>query len=549
MLAKVTEKIQDPQFWMDNALNNLYFFNRCIACTIEDPTPGYKNLYKQTHKALCDFVQKYALPGHKLLILMPRGWFKSSIITVGWLTQRFLKNLVQGNREQWLLNNATYANAQSLLSRMVFGLQYNPTIQTLFKEWLPKSYEKDTERWTKDAIQIAGNRVEIGSVEGNLVSKHYNGGEINDDLVNWENSQTQEGCKKVIEWWSLSQSLLMPQSIEMTIGTIWDPNDLYCHQIKEFLKMPNDAFKQPMIEWHEGTYHLFRMGCFRDPSHRKYSTFPTMFPDKKLHELERQQKGRFPGQYMNDPTSMTEKQFQRKWFHYWLTGALPKIRDTYFLVDAANKDKAEGDFTGIVIMDVGSDKTLYIQRAIQEHITDRALAKRLVDLFMEYQPGIIGIEDNKCSTIRDILELLIPEMIRDGTVPQSMAVLVESMPSCIMEVSYRGRSKELRVNNLSGWFESNKILFNPECIDEMLALQDQLVLGSTASNDDLADAAAYILDILTFPKPSDPPKEFMILPKEVKMTAKEKEEEEWGKIPEGNIEDEPGWQEALEELW
>jgi len=543
---KINEKISSPEWWVDNAIHNLYFFNRCIACTLEDPSPGYKNLYLPTHKMVCDFVQKWAQPGHKLLLLLSRGWLKSSIVTVGWLSQRVLKNLVSGKREHWLLNNATFSNSQMLLSRTKFNLEQNQTIRTLFKQWLPKgSYDKGAEDWTKDHIQIRGNRIEIGSAEGNLVSKHYNGGEINDDLVNWENSQTPDGCQKVYDWWSLSQSLLMPQSTEINLGTIWAGNDLHCRMMREFLGVPDEEFDKYLTIWHKGNFHLLRMGCFEFPKERRKSTFPIMFSDEHLHDLETQQKGKFPGQYLNDPRAITEMSFRREWMKTWLPGALPPVRETYFIVDAANKETSEGDYSAIVIADLGSDHSIYVQKGIQERITDLKLCERIVELYLIWQPTTIGIEDNKFSTMMDIFEILIPKMIRDGKIPENQRELALALLSSCVEVRYRGRKKEARVNALSGWCESGKILWNPDPYSGCDAIIDQLIMGVSSAYDDLKDALAYILDLLNFPRPTAPKKSELIVPDEIKMTDQEREELEWGKIPAGNIEED----DMLSDLW
>ena len=92
----VRKKLGDPAFWRESCLTDLFFSCRLVLSTLDDPTPGMKDLWPPTHKRLCDFITKYALPGNILLILLPRGWVKSYIITVGWLTQRLLQNLVSG---------------------------------------------------------------------------------------------------------------------------------------------------------------------------------------------------------------------------------------------------------------------------------------------------------------------------------------------------------------------------------------------------------------------------------------------------------------------
>jgi len=123
---------------------------------------------------------------------MPRGWLKSYIITCGWLIQRFLRNFVENNREFWIINNATAPNAEELLSRIAYNFKFNDVLRGLFRQYIPDDFENQAEKCTKTEIQVLGNRIEIGSVEKALESRHYSGGMINDDLVNWDNSRTRD---------------------------------------------------------------------------------------------------------------------------------------------------------------------------------------------------------------------------------------------------------------------------------------------------------------------------------------------------------------------
>ena len=210
----ILERLNNPQWWIDKALSDLYFLCRCVLATLEDPTPGYKDLYKPTHERICRFIEKYSLPGHKVIILCPRGWVKSYVITIGWLIQRLLKNLLTNKREHWIIDNATLSNSMQFLKKIKFNLQYNELLVGLFRDVLPKNPESDAARWTLEELEINGNSIEVGSVEGNLVSRHYKG-MIHDDLVDKENSRTVDQIIKVIDWWKLAQSLLESDGLEI----------------------------------------------------------------------------------------------------------------------------------------------------------------------------------------------------------------------------------------------------------------------------------------------------------------------------------------------
>jgi len=222
----VLTKLKDPSWWREQYLTNLYALCRNLLITIEDSTPGYKDLYKPTHKKICEFVEQHAQAGHELLILCPRGWLKSYIITCGWLIQRILRNLIRGHREIWLLANAVLPNAEELLWRIKYNFSHNEELRRLFRGYIPEDPETQADRWTKSNIELFGNRIEIGAVEKALESRHYGGGAINDDLVNWGNSRTKDQLEKTIEWWRTERPLLLPWATKINIGTRWDEDDL-----------------------------------------------------------------------------------------------------------------------------------------------------------------------------------------------------------------------------------------------------------------------------------------------------------------------------------
>ncbi|MCK7532367.1 MAG: hypothetical protein MZV63_15705 [Marinilabiliales bacterium] len=221
---------------------------------------------------------------------------------MGWTVQRLLRNLTAGRREHQLISNATLPNAKNFLEKIKYNIQYNDLMRGLFKGLLPADPEADAEKWTQDCFQVGGNLVEVGSVEGNLVSRHYKI-MINDDLVNKDNSNTKEQLLKTLDWWRLSQSLLLSNGIEINIGTRWAYDDLYGYFIDSFIK-PEFKYMEsgkPMVEIHKGNYHMLWMDCWSDPVNERGSTFPTLFSEEKLKEYQAQLKERFNGQYRNNP--------------------------------------------------------------------------------------------------------------------------------------------------------------------------------------------------------------------------------------------------------
>ena len=528
-----TNNLKSPEWWTEQIATDLYFLCRCIMQTLEDPTPGYKDLYRPTHGTICKFVQSYATPGNKLLILTPRGWVKSYVVTIAWSLQQMFRNWLEGKHVLQIISNATLPNAKEFLAKIKYNLQYNDILRGLLSRFLPKDLEnvKGSNKWTLDEIQLNGCRIETGSAEGNLVSRHY-GIMINDDLVNRENSKNAEQILKVIDWWQLSQSLLNPNGIEINIGTRWNYDDLYGHIIAQFIKPEKDYYKgKPIVEVHNGKYHLLQMDCWADPDNETGSTFPTLFPESKLKQIFLEQGDRAYGQYRNDPLARGKNPIKREWFRRYHPDSEPSQRITALLVDPSGKARETSDDTGLVVIDFCSDRKGYLKIGEKKRITDMTLGEYIITLALRYHPDFIGMEDVKFKTMIDILELLIPQKLRervDGkfVIPSEEHDYIRSLPYLLRELKPGGRDKDTRIRNLTGRIESGDFVFPMSGTEQ---LEEQLIRFPTSSKKDIADAFAYALDVMHFPKVTDPPK-LLVVPAHLKMTQEERIEKEWDEM-------------------
>lgn len=526
---EVLKRLSNPDVWVDRCLNDLYFLCRSVLITLEDTTPGFKDLWRPTHGAICDFVQQYAREGEKCLVLTPRGWVKSYVITIGWTIQRLLRNLVSGKREHQIISNATIPNAKSFLEKIKYNLQYNELLRGLFKEWIPNDPENEAEKWTQDFIQLNGCLIETGSAEGNLVSQHYKI-MINDDLVNRDNSATKDQLEKTRDWWKLAQSLLQSNGVEINIGTRWAFDDLYGYFIEDFIEPEIDymATGQPIVQLHKGHYHLLWMDCWADPVNETGSTFPTLFPEEKLKELQKQQGPRFNGQYRNNPLALGKNPFNKSWFTRWNVRDKPAIRNSIMLIDPSGKADVDSDYSGITVIHLTTDKKGLIEFGQRRLITDRALAEWIIENAPIFNVDSIYIEDMKYKTIYEILELLIPELVRRRQIPIEHLDYVKSIPYRLMPCFPKGRPKDVRIRHLTGMFENGTFALPHG--DGAKELEDELI-RYPSMRDDIVDSLAYVMDFLIFPVKTDPPKPLELRPEE-KMTAQEREEKEWEEINE-----------------
>lgn len=542
-------KLRDPEWWQRKCLDDLYFLCRTILITLEDTSNGFKDLYYPTHKRICDFVQHYAYEGQKLLVLTPRHWIKSYLITLGWYCQRMLRNLSCNRREIGVISNATYPNAQEFLRRIKFNFEYNDFFRFLFSEFIPKDPPQEATEWTKDVIELYGNRIELGSVEKNLVSRHYFV-MINDDLVNRDNSLTAAGLAGTHDWWGLAHSLLHPQGIEINIGTRWSIDDNYGQVMGKFCPPPSDkVYEEPISEWHNGSYHVLHINCWEDPVHEKGSTFPNLFPEEKLQELKLQLGDRFYGQYENNPLNTGKNPFKYQWIRRWANNSISSIRYTLMLIDTSGKAKKdESSATGVIICHLCPDNNIYIEYGRSLMITDKALAEKMVELAMIYRPDNIGAEDVKFQSLMELVEYVVADTLhRNATkIDKESAEYMKLIPRLMIELKPHGRPKPVRIKQLTGYFESGKILLPFQGAEDL----ENEYKKYPSIKDDVLDSLAYVLDVAVFPKITDPPKIFEV-PEYLKKTQEERIEEEWDKYREEALLGsapldgfDPGWQES-----
>jgi hypothetical protein len=443
--------------------------------------------------------------------------------------QRIMKNALSGRKEGFLFSHAVEPMAIRLKGRIKHNLLYNKFLKTLLSMTNPEvakqlvDPENTAELWTKEEDRIWGNVLMTGAVEKTLESTHFNI-HIGDDLVVKENSKTFGQLNKVEDWWKLARPLLSPKGIEILVGTRYGFDDLYGRLIEKFIK-PEKGYnlKSPIVELHRDNWHLLQADCWEDQENKTGSTFPYLFPEKELKRLEIEMGDEFSYQYRNDPIAKGSHKYKREDFHYYDDAKIPLIVNTVILIDVTDKEKETSDYTGIVIVDIGVDKISYIRRAWREKITDSNLVDLICKETPHYNPATINIESTKFLTILELMELLVPQKLRVGEIPDGYKEFVKTLPHIISELKHRGRAKKIRIENMHGYVVKGRILFPRNGAEDLI--EELLRLGSWKV-DDTADAFGYLQDVLVFPQKTDPERVF-IVPEELRKTPIQIEREEW----------------------
>lgn len=181
---------------------------------------GYRDINEQTHGDICRLLETQVVK--RKLICTPRGSLKSSLGVVAFSIFRTLQN----PNIRILIDSELYTNSANFI-REIRGHFESELLTGLFGQFKTK---KD---WTSGSLTIAQrtrnlkeSTVIAGGVETGKVGQHYDL-IICDDLNSQNNSQTEDGRKKVIDHYRHLNALLDPGGEIVVIGTRYAADDVY----------------------------------------------------------------------------------------------------------------------------------------------------------------------------------------------------------------------------------------------------------------------------------------------------------------------------------
>ncbi len=248
-------------------LQHFYEFNRDVV--------GWPDCYEPLHRRLCEFVQDN-IRKKKLLILLPRGSFKSSMITVGYSLWRIAKN----PQERVLLANATFPMACQFLSQIKDHLSKNEKFKELYGDLsaMADSWREDRITVAREGLTAKEPTVWAFGMGTNVTGSHYSVA-ILDDMVNRDNITTRDQIDKVINFYRDTLDLVDPiggKKQVIIIGTTWHQSDLY-----SWIQDPETNILQD--------FKLLRLPAYTGEWKKGKLLFPPVLSWDVLAELKRQQ--------------------------------------------------------------------------------------------------------------------------------------------------------------------------------------------------------------------------------------------------------------------
>lgn len=459
---------------LQRKLKKSYYTSRFYEFSAE--VVGWKDIYENLHRPLCNFVVDNA--GKKqVLIELPRGTFKSSIITVGYS----IYEIVNNPDTRILIVNATYPMATKFVSQIQDNLRKNKKIIDIYGD-----LSKDAEIWNENTIKLKTEHsyetkeptVFGYGMQGNLVSAHYNT-IILDDVVNWDNITTSEQIEKVKAFYKSCLDLLEPNGKLIIIGTPYHYNDLYA-----WIEDPqNDIHRE---------FAIFKKPAFTGDWGEGDLLFPERLGWDRLERLRRiEGPTHFASQYMLTPILSEDAIFKYDFRYYDETDLRGIELLTFMTVDPALSTAKDADQTAMVVISVDNQNNWYIRDIFIGRIGPLELIQQLFWMDDKWKPKTIGIE-----TVA--FQKALATFIQDETKRmrrQPMPIkLIKPETSRATGLS---EPKQYRIESLEPRYASGMIFHNKD-LKHNMQLEDQLRRFPKNSLDDIIDALAY-MEQIAFP--------------------------------------------------
>lgn len=411
-------------------------------------------------------VHRFEAGKNQLLLLMPRGTFKSSVVTIGFTIQMMLND----PDVRILIDSETFAKAKAFLAEVKGHLESTEALReiyyTLYGSY-PNSNTK-SDLWSDSQINISARKrkrkeatVSCGGVDVTKNGMHYDL-IIMDDLHSELNTANKDQIDKVIQHYKLAYSLLDPNCPLIVIGTRWDYNDVYQHIIDN----SGEYFNILVRKAHNDDGSLF---------------FPERLTEDFLRKT-REEQGSYlySCQYENNPVDDETATFKRSKFFKKPWDLVKDLPINWYLSVDPSYEGPYSDYAALVIAGLDYQRNLYVRHVLRKKLTYSGIIDAMFELYDEYQPKQILLET--VATQKSIQYELNNEQKRRGY----------WLP--VTEIKSRTKSKEERIRALAPFYEYDHVYHIQGC-NQLDDLEDELIHFPKGKHDDIIDALATILEV------------------------------------------------------
>ena len=452
--------------------DNLYLFDKEVL--------GYDLFEEKPHKELCDFIQNNVEDKFKLM-LMPRGSFKSSAVTIGYP----LWKIVQNKNLRILIDSETYDKSKSFLSAIKQHMESNEKFRDIFG-----ALDQSGDSWARTAITVPRDvnlkepTVDVAGIGQTRVGMHYDI-IICDDLHSEKNITSKEMIEGVINHYKLLFSLLEPEGEMIVIGTRWDYSDLYQYIIDN----ESDRFK------------VFIRKAIQDDG---TLLMPNRLTREFLDNIKKTQGTyHFSGQYLNEPVSDETAVFKEEDFQHYKPEDLDVPLNVFMSVDPAISIEKTADYSAIVVGGFDNNGNIYILDIFRERVEAKDLINQIFSMAEKWRPKMVGIE---VTAFQQVMVYNLNDEMRARGIYLPVSGLKRDT----------SESKEMRIRALQPKYQSHNI-YHPRKHAYLFDLEFELLRFPRGKTDDIIDAEADLLQI-AYPRKNRSHNKYHKLPPRSKIT-------------------------------
>lgn len=397
---------------------------------------------------------KALLESQFLLLLAPRGHFKSVAVTIAYALWR----LTQNPNLRILIVNETLINARNFLREIKEHALANERFRDRYGAW-----DMAASKWTEDSVTIPRTRIlkepsiSAGGVLGNLVSLH-NDLIILDDPVSNKNSETPHQRQKLLNWFkNVILPALEPDGQLVVVGTRWHDQDLYGHILED----PGFAHWSKIVQSAEWT----------DESGARRVLFPERFSEKKLDQLKGAMgTSSYYCQMLNDVSGQEGSDFKAAWLDSGKYDARPEGLTVYAGIDLAITSNEKGSYFAYCV--IGKDKAgvIYVLDAYRDRIPFVEQLMAVKRIKKHHDPAAIMIEGNA-------FQAAFPEVLRMDEETKRLPIFTKITSG----------DKQARLRGLAPLFLRGDIRL-PRLSSVGIGLLEAELLHFPAGSNDLLDA-------------------------------------------------------------
>lgn len=433
---------------------SLFFFARAIL--------KFGDLDADIHKPICDQLEKYEVDP-KVIIVLPRDWFKSSIGAIAYPIWRAIRN----PNIRILITQNSHLNACKKLQAIKQIFEKNMLFRALYPEILPTK----NCRWSGECLTVNRSAThpegtfEAAGTGTAVTSRHYDL-IIEDDTVAPEKDSlkgvvqepTQLEIEKAIGWHRVAMPLQIhpTKSQRVVIGTRWAVRDLIGWILENepsYVKIERKAIENGKHVWDRFDANVMEQ--------LEIALGPYMVAML----------------YLNEPISTINQIFKRDWIQYYDEMSKADKRDLVYCTSvdpAASESEGTSDPDYNIVLTTGINPNtgrVYVMKITRARMNPGELINAILEHQLLYKPVVVKIEAISYQrTINYWLKRTKEKLNRRFYVE---------------EIKTHGRvSKEMRIRALQPYFADGLVFIRAHMGD----LERELLAFPRGAHDDILDA-------------------------------------------------------------